>query len=660
MHQAGRPVRSLVVFAACLLTGLPSHAIHKEMKSDVRNQGRLFRSNVTVSVAKAQSLFMERKYAEAADLFRREINRNLNDSEAYAGLGLSLAMQFKLDGAEKEFEQALKLDAKNAVAQAGKALVMLNRLQSSNQAILDKKEQILSEAEKLANLAVTEDPDLQLGHYVLGKIQVEQGKTQEAYKSFQAALEADPQYSQALSALGQIDLKEGRLDDAADSLSKAIALNSGNSTAHYALGEVLLQKGLAEQAIRELNISLYQHPNSAPVHLALGKAYEAQGNYAAALKQFERASLIKPEMKEAQANMAKLHVKLGEAEMNSGTTVGALKEFRQAILIDPLNPAPYLAMAQLREKRGDFELAISDLRSGLELMPDDPSLHKRIGDHSLKLGRVDDAISEYEKVLKTSSDSASVHGLTQALFLKAQGQSHESFFASNDYEDADKTLERAVSLRPNDLRLRLAQAKLRSLAGRPVDLAGVGNPQTVPEKIAYSEALMAQNRFSQSAEQMKDVINQLHTPQDAISVAEISMLNMDHESAEAAFQKAAALGSTERAKYGLTAVKRLRSTAQQRLNLANDLARKKQFNSALDTYRDATAADPKLAAARLGLAKAEEKVAANNPDSLRCAALQYLAYLDLQKTVPEKERIHLKKHAQDLRVKADKLDAKKG
>lgn len=630
-----------------------------ESKETAANSGKLFRGKVTVSVAQGEQLFMERKYAEAANLFRQEINHNSRDVDAYAGLGMSLAMQFKLDGAAEQFDKALKLDPSNAVAHAGKALVLLNKLQSSNLKIIQSRESILNEAADNARKAVAQDETLQQGHYVLGKVLLEQGKLDEAYESFQKAADVDALFSPAYTGMGQIDFKQGRMEQASTNLKRAVKLNPGNSTAHYALGELLLQQGAVEDAIKELNISLYQHANGAPVHMALGKAYDAQGNYDAALKQFERAALIKPELKEAYTRQADLHVKLGKQQMDSGTVVGALKEFKQAILIDPLNPTPYLCMAHLRERRGDLELAIAELRSGLELIPNDSSLHKRIAENLLKVGQLDDAIGEFEKALNASPDAACIHGLTQALYLKSQGQSQDSFFASNDYENAEATLERAIKLKPNDLKLRLAQAKLRSLAGRPVDLSTIGTPHSVPEKIAYAEALLAQNRFAESGDQMKQVIAQLDKPQDAIAVADICMLNMDHDSAEAAFQRAATLGNANRAKFGLAAVQRLRSAAQQRLNLAADLSKKKQLKSAADTYRDAIAADPRLPGARLGLAQVEERLADNSPESLRNAVTQYQAYLQLAKNLPEKEHARILKHAQQLQAKAGKIEAKK-
>lgn len=645
---------ALVVSASCPVIAAP--ASRKATGKRPANQAKLFRGKISVNVARAEQLFMERKYAEAASLFKHELNRNSRNTEAYAGLGMSLAMQFKLDGASEQFDRALKLDPANPVAHAGKALVILNRLQSSDQEVIDKKDAFLREAEANARMAVQADPNLQQAHYVLGRVLIQQNKGEDAYEAFRKAAELDPQFSPAFTGMGQIDLKQGRLDQAASNLRAAINLNPGNSTAHYAMGELLLEQGAVAEAIKELNISLYQHRNSAPVHMALGKAYEAQGNYEAALKQFERAAFIKPELKEASKRQADLHVKLGKQQMEKGGTIAALKEFKQSVLIDPMNPEPYLAMSELRQRRGDLELAIAELRSGLELIPDDANLHRRIAENSLKLGRLDDAIYEFEKSLQSSPDAGAVHGLTQALYLKAQGQSQESFFASNDYETAEATLNRAIKLQPDDLKLRLAQAKLHALAGRPVDLSAVKNPRTIPERILYAEALLAQNRFGESAGEMKTVISQLQSTQDAVAVAEMAMLNMDHESAEAAFQKVAALGGGERAKFGLAAVQRLREAAQKRLNLAADLAKRKQLNSAADTYRDAIAADPRLADARLGLASVEERLAPNSPDELRNAVKQYQLYLDLAKNIPDKQRLALNKRIETLKTRAAKIE----
>lgn len=618
----------------------------------------LIRGKISMVVQQANTLFMERKYEEAASLYRTALKRNPKDVESRAGLGMALAMQFKLDAADQEFDKALELDGANALAQSGKALVTLNRLQSSDKTIIDNRSNLLASAEDHALKAIDADPSSEQGHYALGRVLVEEGKDADAYSSFQKALELNPQSWAALTSLGQLDLKEGKVEQAIDELQKAVSLNSGNSTAHFALGEALVKTGKLSEGIKELNTSLYQHPNSAPVHMALGNAYEEQKNYDAALKEYEKAALIKPEYKAAYAKMADLHIKLGNEASASGNTVTALKEFKQSVLVDPMNPKPYLAMAQLREQRGDLELAISELNSGLELLPEDASLKKRIGHNYLKMGRVDDAITQFESVLKAKSDPEVVHELTQALYLKSRSESQDAFVASSDYETAEATLTRAIKLQPNDLKLRLALAKLHSIAGKPANLAHVGTPRTVPEKISYAEALLAQNQFDKSFEQMQDVIKNTKSASDAVALAEIAMLNMDHESAALAFAKAAELGDSQRAQFGIAAINRLRQSANERLHLADDLAKRNQLVSAADGYRDAIAANPRLAEAHLGLAKVEEKLSPKSATSLDNAVKELQAFIDLRKSIPEAEKARTLKHIQALQTKAAKLRLK--
>lgn len=623
------------------------------------SRGKLFKGKVSYRISKAEKLLMSNKLEEATEAFRQETKRNPRNIDARAGLGVALALQFKLDGADEQFDNVLQIDPSNAVAHSGKALCALNRLQSSSQTVITNRESILKDAEEHVRVAVQEDPFLQQAQYTLGRVLQEQGRLQDAYSAYKSAIEADECYSPAYSALGLIDLKEGRMTEARANFQEAISLNPGNSTAHYGLGEVNLKEGSLDAAIKELNISLYQFRNSAPVHMALGKAYEAQGNNEAALKCFEKAVLIKPELKEAYARMAALHVALGQRREQSGDVTGALKEYRQASLIDPHLSQPYLRMAELRESRGDLELAVAELRSGLEVNPENLMLHQKVGDTLLKLDKYDDAIKAYQQSLRSQPDNrASIDGLTRAYYLKAQRESQGSFVFSNDYETAEATLQQALRLHPEDLQLHLALAKLRALAGKQVDLAKLGTPTSDGEKIAYAEALLAQNKFSEATSMMKDVVNHSADPKQLLAVADLAVMIKDLDSAEEAYHRASSLGLNDRAARGLAAVNRIKQEAGKNVRLASDLYSRKQLASAVDNYRQASFNNPRLPDARLGVAKAEERLSPKSPDALRDAAVQYRAYMALSPNLPEKHRAKLSKHVVRIESKAEKIERK--
>lgn len=392
---------------------------------------------VRANLIPPDQLLAQGKYADAEEMYRQVLMNDPQNLAATVGLGMALAKQFKLDGADDMFDRVLQSDLNNGFAHAGKATVALNRLQSSSGSVRAQRDSILKYAEDESRRSVSLAPANAECHYTLGSVLREQGRVDEAASEFRNATSLDPKHSNAWAGLGRIRLEQGAVAEASDNFRKSIDLNSGNSTAHYGLGMAYLKQNMVDEGIKELNTSLYQFPNSAPVRMALGEAYQRQGNEAAALKEYQLSILIKPEA-----------------------------------------PEPYLRIGEIRESRGDLELALAELRSGLAQMPHNLDLRMRIADNLLKLEKADDAIKNYKTILSMNPNSPpAVKGLSQALYIKAQKAAAGALLASNDYESALKSLDDAMKLNPDDMELRLAQAKLMSLAGTKLDLSKVGEPK---------------------------------------------------------------------------------------------------------------------------------------------------------------------------------------
>lgn len=567
----------------------------------------------------AEKLLSQGKYSDAEGMFREALVNNPADVQATIGLGISLAKQFKLDGADELFDRVLATDPNNAMAFSGKATVMLNRLQSSSGTIRANKESILQQAEEYAKRAASLAPASGEAHYTLGQVYKEQGRVVDAGSEFRTAVSLDPNHSAALAALGQIKLDQGSLAEAQENFKRSIEINSGNSSAHFGLGATMLKLGQTDDAIKELNTSLYQFPNSWPTRMMLGQAYAAQGNTAGALKEFQLSTLIKPE-----------------------------------------NAEPYLRMADIREERGDLELALADLRSGLTQAPYNIDLRQRIADTTLKLEKPDDAIKAYRTILSMSPNNvAAVKGLSQALYLKAQKAAVGAMLASNDYETALKTLDEAIKLSPNDMELYLAKAKLMSLSGSKPDLSNLASPQNDGERIAYAEALMAGGDFQKASDQIRQVVADLQDPKQTYAVADIALMIKDLDNAESAYKKGLSLsGSPERGNRGLTQITTLRQQAIADTKVADELAKKNQWDGAVNRYRQALSSNPRMAAARFGLARALEKSKNSDSGMLYEAVQQYDAYLALSPDLPSKEKEKMTKDVTKLTDKAAKLKEK--
>lgn len=572
-------------------------------------------------VMEAEDLMSKRDYANAAERFHDAIQKNTKNVTAISGLGMALGKQFKLDGAEEQFNKALAIDPSNPTAHVGRAMVAINRLQSSSSTIRAQRDNMLKNAEAECRQALSVDPGSPDAHYYLGQSLREQGRLDEAASSFQEAIKNDDRMSEAYAGLGITKLALNSPSEAESAFKQAIQINSGNSTAHYGLARVYQQQTRYDDALKELNTALYQNRNSAPVHLTMGEIYAAQ---------------------------------------TPPNTVAAIKEFQESIRIKPENSDAYLHIADIREGRGDIELSISELRSGLELMPDSADLRVRIGDESLRLEKLDDAIKEYQTVMNSQPNNApAAKGITRAYYLKSQKEAAGAFLASNEYEIAKANIEKAIALNPNDMELRLAAAKFRALSGETIDLKTIGTPRTDGERVAYAEALLAQNNFPGAQEQMNQVIASASNAKQTFAVADLALMIKDIDSAEAAYKKAATYpGGEERGKRGLDMVAKARDQARQELTLADDLAKRKQLNSAVDKYHASIFDYPKGAIARQNLALTLEKLSPPKPVDLREAVTQWKAYIALTPTLPPKELEKLNKRMANLEQKAYKIEQK--
>ncbi len=601
---------ALVALTPCIVAASPyaANAVAKRLTAKINHE-----------VMMADDLMMKGKFANAAELYHDALNKDSKNINAMNGYGMALGRQFKLDAAQEQFLKTITADPQNSQAHLGLAMVSLNRLQSSSNTIRKSRDAMLKEAESQCRMALDLDSGSPEAHYWLGQTLKEQGLLADAANSYANAIKADPKYSEAYSGLAMVKLAQNCPAEAISNFQQAIKLNTGNSTAHFGLGKAMLQQGQVDGAIKEFNTAMYQNRNSAPTHLALGEAYNQQGNYVAAVKQFQESIRIKPENSDA-----------------------------------------YLHIAGIRESRGDIEHSMAELRSALELMPNNADLYQRIAEDNLRLEKLDDAIKNFDQVMTLNpSSSAAAKGITRAYYLKSQKEAAGAFFVSNEFENAVHMIDKAIALNPNDMELRLAQAKLRALSGQKVDLASIGAPRTDGERVAYAEALLAQNKFAEAQEQMNVVIGSASNAKQAFAVADLALLIKDLGDAEAAYKKAATMpGAEARAKRGLDQVAKAHEVARQDLTMANDLARKNQLASAVDKYHSSIFSDPKGANARVGLAQVLERLQPTGSQGLREAVVQYRAYITLMPTMPAKDLEKLNKRIVKLEEKASKVEVK--
>jgi TolB-like protein/DNA-binding winged helix-turn-helix (wHTH) protein/Flp pilus assembly protein TadD len=138
-------------------------------------------------------------------------------------------------------------------------------------------------------------------------------------------------------------------------------------------------------------------PESAEAHTALAYIHEHyEWNWTEADRELTHALTLDPNYELARQwySYGLLH--------HRGDAKRAVEEMRRALALDPVSFRVNVAMAERLERDGQHDEAIRQYVTALELSPDDPGVHSRLGELYRKKGDVILAATEYRRSLQLS------------------------------------------------------------------------------------------------------------------------------------------------------------------------------------------------------------------------------------------------------------------
>jgi tetratricopeptide (TPR) repeat protein len=238
------------------------------------------------------ALFNQGRLDEAIAEFEEAVRVDPKNANACVCIGFIDVFRGQLDQAVAQFQRALEIDPKNGDAHCymGIALYQMGRLN-------DGVEQL--------HEALAIDPYDVSAHTNLGLALAQEGEAEQAMAQFQAALESDPNSVQAHYEFGNALARSGRQDEAAEQFKKALQIKPDHFEARTNLGVIFLHKGLFDQAIGQFKLAAQLRPDSADSHDNLGVALIQKGDVSGAIAQFEEALRLKPDSESARINLAK-------------------------------------------------------------------------------------------------------------------------------------------------------------------------------------------------------------------------------------------------------------------------------------------------------------------------------------------------------------------
>jgi tetratricopeptide (TPR) repeat protein len=430
----------------------------RAVKYDPANPGT-FR-NIAITYKNMNKLDDALKYiGKAIDLDPRVANNHILE-------GNILFLMNRFSDAIKSYERALDLEKTNATAlfniaqsytKMGKDAQALSFLKDAAEAdrgghisymayaklgLIALSTKDYAAAELNFNRAIALNDKDPVDHYNLGIAYLEQGKKDQAVRSFMKAESLSAENAEMLESLGEAYTSVNEYDRAIDIYQKLVKVNSRNTKVLSLLGDLFYQKGELEQSIRFFRKITEIEPASERARTAfinIGIALDDAQRFEEAIEAYEQALKINDRDDVALYN-------LGLAYKHAGKPEKALSSWKHATEINPDNEKPLIARADLLYDRGEFDDALDEYGKIADKWPLLSRPQFSIAAIYHKRGQLEYAKKRYLKVIELNNDAE----LTRKAYINLGMISSQDKKDAGDFNTAVGYVQKALVVTPND------------------------------------------------------------------------------------------------------------------------------------------------------------------------------------------------------------------
>ena len=447
------------------------------------------------------SLVHLKRYDDALVQFRLLEKQFPQHPQGFTGEAIVLALLGEPQGAVDTLKKALVIDPNYWLAR--RELGILYWSEGLKQ---DSAEQL----ETLVHLHPDDGPV----NVILGQYEFERKNYKKALAYFSrvpAKMTADPN----LTLMGaEAQLHSGEEASANQALRGLQGRPDLTVDVRFRLAWILGKAGLSKEAVQEFNKLPLDYPDRFGRNYGLALAYFSAQDYQECIQTL-KALLA------SGINQPEIYSLMGVAEEKSGHTEKAYQVFRQGILQNPANPQNYLNIATLSSQHENYEVAAEVLTEGLarnpdahelilsrgiaytlaarfaeanqdyqrviEIAPEDYGAYLAMGISEQEAGNLDDAVRLFRQaIVHEPKDPRSYCFLTETLMQRG------AVPGGSDFEEAQRSINTALSLEPNfahayadRAKLELTQGNVKKAIG---DLERARSADPKSRQIAYALA----------------------------------------------------------------------------------------------------------------------------------------------------------------------------
>ena len=236
-----------------------------------------------------------------------------------------------------------------------------------------------------------------------------EGDYRGAIQEYDRIIKMNPTNAIAYNLKGQADKHSGDRSAALWDFTEAINLDSNYCAAYINRGFIRLSFHVIDAAIADFSKAVSLRPGDAEGYLGRGKGEEEIGQFAQAQKDYEKALQIRTNDASALCGLGKICFRAGkfdEAKTNYIRALMAPNHFRAAA---------YAGLADVYLTQTNTTQALQFYIQAQNCEPDSIEIQIKLGNTLLKMGRNEDALSHFKKVLSLNPDSAAAqNGLKAA------------------------------------------------------------------------------------------------------------------------------------------------------------------------------------------------------------------------------------------------------
>jgi tetratricopeptide (TPR) repeat protein len=242
------------------------------------------------------------------------------------------------------------------------------------------------------------------------------GDVKAALQVLEPAVERVSSSSEAHRVLGMAYWMDEQSDSSIAQLKTAVRLAPRDERARLALVDVLTEADRLSEAETVVRETIDTLPESGQAHWKAGRLFQRLHKDAEALQAFERAAAFR-----TLASESRLHEALARLYLSAPDLERSREAFSRAVRVDPNNPDLHRQLGDVLRKLGRQDAALLEFLTAALINPQDAAAHVGAGQTLLDEGRHAAAVTAFKQAVALKpGDIEARYGLVTALMRSGE------------------------------------------------------------------------------------------------------------------------------------------------------------------------------------------------------------------------------------------------